>query len=51
MRKECDILFLAFLFHIEEIGRHNIECGRIESDEILEFLRANSEVSKLFQQH
>lgn len=48
MRKECDILFLAFPFHVKEISRHNIEYGRIKSDEILEFLRANSEVAKLF---
>lgn len=48
MREQRDILLVAFIFHVQEVSRHKIECCRIESDEILELLCANSEVAKLF---
>lgn len=42
-----DVLLLAILLQVEEVCRHNVEVGGVEIDQIVKFLRANSEVSKL----
>ena len=43
-----DVLLLAIFLQVEEVCRHNVEVGGIEVDQIVKFLGANSEVSKLW---